>query len=290
MATRTLIIQNLTSSPITIDDLGIYIPADGAIEATMLFAENRAMPFESVHLTNRINANELAINDGSMLLNASDSLKYLAVYMVASHDVLSQHNGNMLENNISPDGVLARTNLPAIITEPWRFNNGGRLAIENGNTLPAGFVADGRLFWDLNDKKLFAGAGNVWNNTLVTQNSRYNAPVIYEYGAQNTLRSGAYLSTAWAVSTSTPVIVPLNGTLRAICAHSSANNAYTCSIRKLVGTTWTTIASVSAATSARVALNNGLSINFDAGDKLACQVSSGRMTNAHCYIEVVWRQ
>lgn len=289
MAVKALIIQNLTSSPLPIDDLGIYIPANGMVDITFLFANNRAMPFESAILRDFIGAGSLALNNGITTLGTIESLQYLEMYMVAEHSIINTHAGDLLESSISPDGIIARTNFPSTIMAPWQLGVGGSLAIEAGDALPAEDIVAGRVFWDAGDKKLYAGAGNVWNNILVTQNSRYNAPVIYEYGQSGTLNSGAYLSTAWAKSNITPVIVPLNGTLKSICATSTSTRSYTCAIRRLVGSTWTTIASVNAATAQYNAYNNNLAVNFDAGDKLACYVSAGRMDNPHCYIEVTWR-
>jgi hypothetical protein len=290
MATITLILKNTTGSPISINDLGVYVPSNNQINVTQLFASNRSEPIQSIDLANQILAGNVVVNNGTSDLSAADAAKYLSYYMVAGHTITG-HSGNMSESMISVDGILARTNSPASITGAWQIGSGGKLILDNGNTLPSGSIETARAFWKTDTKSMHMGSGGVWNDVLVTQNTRYNAPVVYEFGYSSQISSGSYLRTAWSVSTSTPVIVPLNGTLKAMCASSSTSNSYTCAIKRYDGSNWSTspiIASVTSASGGYVS-NNTLSVNFSAQDRLACLVSAGRMGSPHCYIEVIWR-
>ena len=289
--TKALILINSTAAAVDIEDIGLHIPENSSLDCSIYFGNNKHVPASSFDLINLIQADTININDGATTYYQQSAINYLSEYAVIEHNIAeNEHNNNLKENRINEDGILARVNFPITITETWQVGANGKIIIENNNIFPTTIATDkGRIFWRSDAKQLYISDNGVWNSTLVTENSRYNAPIVYEFGRSGTLYAGSYLSTSWSVSTSTPVIVPLKGTIKSVCTSSTSRRSYSCSIRKASGTGWTTIATVSGGNNSYFAANNTLDIDFDAGTRFACQVSEGRMENAHCYLEVVWR-
>lgn len=288
---KTLIIKNLTGTAQAVGDLGLTIPGSGQIDVTDLFASNRNEPQESEDLSALIQANVLLLNTGTEDVQKAGTTMYLMDYAISNHEIDNDHSGDFLESRISGTNIFPRltTGSAATITAPWSFGAGGQLCIENDTVLPTGTIPEGRVFYNRNTKTLKVGAGNVWNDATVTPESRYNAPMVYEFGANVRKYSGSYIPTAWAASNIAPVIVPYAGTLKSMVAHSTSGYySYTCAIQKYSGGNWVTIADVSSSNGGIVI--DTFNVNFDQGERLACYVASGRMYYAHCYIEIVWRQ
>ena len=285
-------IKNLTSEPVYISDLGIYIPADETLDASDLFASNRTAPAMSRDIVNMLNEGTIVINDGNVDLDTSNGLAYLNTYSTATHplfqnDILDDvHIGTLPETSVSQvETALVTIDKPANIKEVFQIGNDGSLAIENANVFPPITEEIGRIFWNTEKQEIFITNDGEWNRLAI---SRDEMAAIYEFGRNTTLYSGSYLATSWGTSNSSPVILPHDATLTFFCARSSLSYSYTCQIRKLVNDTWTTIASLSAGYNVK-SISGDFNIDLVAEDKLSCYISSGRMGNPHCYIEVVWR-
>jgi hypothetical protein len=202
------------------------------------------------------------------------------------------------------------TSLPSAtetISGFWTFSGGGRLMIENGTSLPSTTppIADGRLFWNTTTRTMHIGGGGVWNEVTVTVNSRYNAPIVVEYGSQSTSFTDAYLNTQWSVSSTSPFVPALNGTIKSLAASfympSVSNHTSQFLLRKWsvasnayidMGATITVSAPAPAnSNSLCKAYADNINVDFSAGDFIACYVNTtnGTCRYPHIYVECVWR-
>jgi hypothetical protein len=297
----TLIFRNLTGVERTVNDLGVFVPASGQTNVTNLFANNRYAPAGSVDLANFINSDILILNNGTSDVAKAQAAAYLDQYSQATHDITSPHTGSLPENRISQDGILARVASPATITSAWTFSGGGKLMVETGTSLPSGTIETGRIFWNSTDRTLHIGANNVWNNITVTQNSFYNAPVMYEFGtnATNIGTSGVYVNTQWVVSTTSPAIMVRQGTIKSLSADATAQSGtvtgYVMTLRRWNGSSWVDLTSLTKTGGAGYMVVDNVNIDFAANDRIACFIvatgsSTPQIGNAHLYMEVVWRQ
>lgn len=298
----TLILRNLTGAEQIVNDLGVFVPASGQVNVTGLFANNRYAPAASVDLATLINSNILILNNGSQDIAKASSAQYLDEYSLATHDINSPHTGLFPESRINNGGILARTALPATITAPWTINGsaGGQLMIENGISLPTGAIADGRIFWRTSDRTLHLGADGVWNNVTVTQNSFYNAPVMFEFGSYATIgTAGAYLNTQWVVSSSAPAIMPRKGTIKSISADAATSSGtvtgYVMTLRKKSGSNWVDIAAFTKTGGSGYFVINDVNQDFAEFEQIACYLQATGsntpvVTNGHLYMEVIWRE
>jgi hypothetical protein len=206
--------------------------------------------------------------------------------------------GNYPEDRLVDNNIFARLSQNETISGIWKFDSqaGGQLHIESGTSLPSGTPDDGRLFWNTGEQFLYASEGGAWHNVSYVQSAFYQSPLIYEFGTYTTFSSG-YLNSQWASSSTSPVIVPRQGTIKSLACEAGASgtvNAYTFTIRRYSGSSWVDFTSISKTDGAGYKYETAINADFSAGDRFACyaQVTSGTgsLTNAHLYLEVVWRE
>lgn len=293
-----LIIKNLTTVEQYVEDLGIYIPASTSVDFTELFNWAKYSPATSSILLDFVNNDILLLNDGTNDISKADTASFLIQYAVNNHE-RQKHTGGYPENKIIDSNVFARLADNEIITGVWKIDsqNGGQLIIEHGTALPSGTPEDGRVFWHMSEELLYASANGIWNNITYISDVYYQSPLIYEFGSYSTFSSG-YLNTQWKTSSTSPVIVPNNGTIKSLtCDAGSDNgtvNAYKFIIRRKESGSWVDFTSISKTDGPGHIYSNTFNVDFNAGDEFACyaEVTSGNgdLTNPHMYLEVVWRE
>lgn len=298
----TLIFKNLTGAEQIVEDLGVFVPASGQVDVTSLFANNRYAPAASVSLATLINNNILILNNGSQDIAKLTSAQYLDEYSLAVHDINVTHVGLFPENRINNDGILARVGSTATITAPWAFNGaaGGQLIVENGAALPTGTIESGRIFWLTTTRTLYLGADGVWNNVTVTQNSFYNAPVMFEFGSYATIgTAGAYLNTQWSASNISPAIMARKGTIKSLSMYAASSSGtvtgYIMTLRKWSDSNWIDLISATKTGGAGYLVVNDVNVDFVEYEQVACFLQATGtntpvVTNGHLYMEVIWRE
>ena len=301
MANKTLIIVNLTSGARYIDDLGVYIPASGQRDVTSLFEGARFTPAQSLDLLDFINSDILKLNDGIQDIPKAEAEDYLIQFSLSEHDLETAHSGSLPEARIQNDDILVRANEATTITAPWSFASGagGKLLIETGATLPVGTIETGRVYWLSSDRTLHIGANGVWNDITITQNTYYNAPVMFEFGSYSQIgSSGSYINSQWSVSTSAPAIMARAGTIKTLSAdaqqYSGTVTGYTMTLRKKSGSSWIDIADITKTDGDGYIIKNNVNVDFNEFEQIACFIqpagSNPVIYNGHLYMEVIWRE
>jgi hypothetical protein len=288
VAYKTLLLRNVTVSDIYLSDIGISVAAGSSVDVTSTFELAPQMLLKS-SLLSRIQAQEIVLNDGVSDIDYLQAEAYLQWYAVPTHFVESAaHLSDMQDSQVSPDDILARLQGNHNITGQWYFPNG--LIMEYGDTLPTQGILNGRLYWLTTTRRLHVGKDGVWIDLVRAVVALYGASIVYEFAYNNTLYSGSYLRTSWAASNIAPVIAPRAGSLRSLVTHSTSSRSYTAAVRFYRSGSWQTFFDLDVSSGGYIGIVDNIDVDFNAGERIAIQVSSGRMSYPHAYLEVIWRQ
>lgn len=287
MAYKTLIFKNTTGQDITLQELGVFVPANNFVDVTGLFENDPECVSASQELLAIALSGDVVINDGVVDVSIANVSSFLKSYSVPLHEMDSEkHLDGLLDTDISNDGIIARLAENQSITGQWTAPNG--LVVAHGDSLPVGNIVDGRLFWNLANKRMYFGKNGQWVDIVTAVVHLYDSPVVFEYGYNRTLKKGSYLRTSWAASNVSPVIVPRAGTIKSIVTASTSSRDYNLTLQFYRNGSWQNIYTVDSNGYNEVV--TGLNIDFDEEEQIALKVSSGRMYYAHAYVETVWRQ
>lgn len=287
MAYKTLILKNTTAQDIDLSDIGVFVPANDEINVTELFEDNPFCISSSVDLFAASQSGNIVINDGNADILVGEVADFLEAYSLPLHDMDGvKHIDDLQDTDVSNDGIIARLAENQSITGQWKAPNG--LVVAYGTSLPTGNIADGRIFWNLTNKKMYFGKNGQWVDIVTAVVNLYGSAVVFEFGYNRTLRSGSYLRTSWAASNISPLIVPRYGTIKSIVTSSTSSRNYHLTIQFYRNGSWQDIYTVSSNGYNEVV--TGLDIDFDEEEQIAMKVTSGRMYYAHVYLETVWRK
>ena len=158
---KTLVLRNLGSSSIVVNDLGLFIAATSSLNIESFVSANRFAVHASQDLRSLLAAETLVLNDGASDIAVGDVTAYLDRFCVLDHQLTDDHIGDLPESRIADGNILARIGSNEVITGKWEFPGGIKLQADTA--LPTTVGDEGTIFYKTSDPSaLYVSNGTAW--------------------------------------------------------------------------------------------------------------------------------
>lgn len=157
---KLLILKNNGAVSVSIDDLGVLIPASDQIDITSLVDAERFAVFASSDLRTKASTGDIVVNNGTSDILYADLETFLEQFCVLGHKLADDHIGDLPETRITNGSILARVADNETITGAWTFSGG--ITLQAGTALPGTVPAAGGVFYKTDTSDLYVSNGTVW--------------------------------------------------------------------------------------------------------------------------------
>lgn len=155
---KTLVLRNSNgASPVSIADLGLFIPVGGTIDYTQQMEQDRFLVYASQDLRSLVSSGDIEVLVGGTPIAAASLESFLERYCVLEHNLADDHTGDLPESRIADGNILARLGDNEVVTGDWIFE--GNLNLPTEATNPSPVLPAGSIFYNTTDGELYVSDG-----------------------------------------------------------------------------------------------------------------------------------